>query len=62
MVILQEPGRTDAPRTGCENREGWASVDGDCDDDDPYVFPGAPETCNALDDDCDGEVDEACPE
>ena len=30
----------------------------DCRDGDPLVFPGAPEACNLLDDDCDGTVDE----
>jgi len=29
----------------------------DCDDHDPYVFPGAMERCNGRDDDCDGVVD-----
>lgn len=33
----------------------------DCREHDPTVHPGAAETCNARDDDCDGEVDEgAC--
>ncbi len=33
-------------------------MDGDCDDGDPAVHPGATETCNDTDDDCDGVVDE----
>ncbi len=30
----------------------------DCDDGDPSVYPGALETCNGVDDDCSGSVDE----
>jgi hypothetical protein len=30
----------------------------DCDDRNPAIFPGAPEACNRLDDDCDGMIDE----
>ncbi len=41
-----------------EPPEGYASELGDCDDGDVFVYPGAPERCNSLDDDCDGAVDE----
>ena len=41
--------------TGEQNPDGSPR---DCRDGDPAVFPGAPEGCNLLDDDCDGEVDE----
>ncbi len=38
--------------------EGAECLDVDCDDADPDRNPGAEETCNRRDDDCDGEVDE----
>lgn len=38
--------------------DGFTDATGDCDDEDPSVFPGAPEACNATDDDCDGAIDE----
>ncbi len=32
----------------------------DCDDTSPAKHPGATEQCNAVDDDCDGQIDEEC--
>jgi len=37
--------------------DGYSSCGGDCDDANGMVHPGAAETCNAIDDDCDGLVD-----
>ncbi|HEX5044789.1 MAG TPA: putative metal-binding motif-containing protein, partial [Candidatus Polarisedimenticolaceae bacterium] len=44
---------------GCQLPAGKTC--GDCDDTRAGVHPGAAETCNALDDNCDGETDERNP-
>ncbi len=41
-----------------DDGDGVSEREGDCDDADPDIFPGAPETSDELDDDCDGLVDE----
>jgi glucose/arabinose dehydrogenase len=41
-----------------QDGDGFSFAQGDCDDLDPTVFPGAPETCNAVDDDCNFIVDD----
>mgnify|MGYP002633951880 CR=1 FL=1 len=42
-------GRPDGDLDG----DGFSPSEGDCDDGHPGVWPGAPELCNGLDDDCD---------
>jgi hypothetical protein len=37
---------------------GYSAFSSDCDDDDPNRYPGAPELCDDIDNNCDGEVDE----
>ena len=47
-------------QVSCEPPPGSVSDDTDCDDEDPAVHPGAAETCDGRDEDCDEEVDETC--
>jgi hypothetical protein len=45
-------------KVGCTS-SGYAPNQGDCDDNDKLVNPGAKESCNGRDDDCNGQVDES---
>ena len=46
----------------CTMPAGWSRVGGDCDDGSRLRAPGRAETCDSLDNDCDGAVDDgACP-
>ena len=45
----------------CTQPPGYVTDGSDCDDGNAAVHPGAVETCNSVDDDCDGAVDEGCP-
>ena len=47
-----------AAQTACEQPSGAVADGTDCDDADADSFPGAPERCDGLDNDCDGDVDE----
>ncbi|MBI2473967.1 putative metal-binding motif-containing protein [Candidatus Uhrbacteria bacterium] len=42
--------------------DGWTVEDGDCDDTNSFVHPGAQEVCDLADNDCDGTVDEDIPD
>ncbi|MBM4393994.1 MAG: putative metal-binding motif-containing protein, partial [Deltaproteobacteria bacterium] len=42
----------------CDAPEGYAAADGDCDDANATILPGAAETCDEVDQDCDGRTDE----
>jgi len=47
-----------APVQGCPMPDGYAPLEGDCDDSDGGIWPGAPESCDdaGIDNDCDGDA------
>ncbi|MCB9760290.1 MAG: hypothetical protein H6739_10680 [Alphaproteobacteria bacterium] len=51
-------GDADFPQRACEQPSGYVDDDRDCDDSDGAVHPGADETCDGVDQDCDGTLDE----
>ncbi|MFH1468276.1 MAG: MopE-related protein [Pseudomonadota bacterium] len=51
-------GATTPTARACTQPTGYVATATDCDDADATVHPGATETCDGVDQDCDGSVDE----
>jgi len=52
-------GDSTSSTVSCTQPSGTSDVDGDCDDADASAYPGAVEYCDAVDNDCDGDIDES---
>ena len=52
-------GDDNTSTVACDQPSGYIAAGGDCDDGDAAVNPGATEMCDTIDNDCDGDVDEA---
>ena len=68
-VVCTDPGEVCDPRDGTcqtggadEDGDGFTIADGDCDDSDPAVYPGAEELCDGVDQNCDRAIDDGFPD
>lgn len=52
-------GGSSPTTVSCSAPTGYTATSSDCNDSSTAVSPGATETCNSTDDDCDGSIDEA---
>jgi hypothetical protein len=54
-------GRADMTTQACSAPSGYVGTTGDCNDGSTSIRPGAAETCNDVDDDCDAVADDGLP-
>ena len=52
-------GTTAETQQGCSKPEGYVVNSQDCDDENPNIHPAQTEICDEIDNDCDGQSDEA---
>ena len=56
--VPKDSGTVNSGADGDEDGDGTTAADGDCNDNDATVNPEAAESCDLVDNDCDGLVDE----
>jgi predicted outer membrane repeat protein len=54
-------GSGDSTTGACLPPEGYAVTNDDCDDTEPAAWTNADETCDGVDNDCNGQIDEGLP-
>jgi len=57
LPVQQRLRRLENRMQADQDEDGYAMVDGDCDDRDPMTYPNAPEITDGIDNNCDGIVD-----
>ena len=61
LTSLAGCGDDPAPMLGPEDDidgDGYSEIDGDCDETNRSIYPGAPDPCDGVDQNCDGVPDE----
>ncbi len=58
VAVLTTPGCPGTSNAGDVDGDGHTVDDGDCDDLDPAVYPGATDVCDGKDNDCNGVADD----
>jgi hypothetical protein len=53
-------GDNDLSIVSCNLPDGYVIFGDDCDDSEPTLSPGELETCDGIDNNCDGIIDEGC--
>lgn len=57
LLMGQQPCGAETDADG----DGYLPSEGDCDDANSSVYPGAPESCDGIDNDCDASTGDLCP-
>ncbi len=55
---VYKPADSDSPQLTDEDQDGFFLEEGDCDDQDAGIHPGATDICDGRDQDCDDQIDE----